>query len=164
MVKMENILCAVDFSETSDHASQYACSLAEAYGSRLTLFHVVEMPSLASYPTLLGGEVGRESEEYGGPELRSSSVDMEAIKQAGRDRLEELQTKCADGDYAVNGEIAVGDPFAELMSKVETGEFDLLVLGAHGQTGLKRLIIGSVAEKLVRSAPCPVLSVKLPQD
>ncbi len=163
-IELKNILCAVDFSETSDHALRYARALASAHDSRLTLFHVVQMPSLASFPTLFDRNAADQYDEYGVPQLRSSIVNMDAIRGAASEKLEELLEICRGDAIECSGEVAVGDPYSELVKKAAEDAFDLIVMGTHGQSGLKELLIGSVAEKVVRKAPCPVLTVKLPED
>ncbi len=163
-IKMDKILCAVDFSASSDHALEYARAFAKAHGSRLALLHVVEMPSLASFPTLFDREAPDQYDEYGVPRLRSSVVDMDAIRKAGREKLDELIETCAGESDDIEGEIVIGNPAIEVIKKAGEGEFDLVVLGTHGMTGLKHLLIGSVAEKVVRKAPCPVLTVRVAQS
>ncbi len=146
-IEIKKILCPVDFSEPSDHALRYATAFAEAYGSHLTLLHVVELPFLPSYSTA------------GVPELHFPVDEMQRQCRERMDKLLEEHGNERDTD----GDVVVGVPFVEIVKKAKEEEFDLIVLGTHGHSGLKHLIIGSVAEKVVRKAPCPVLSVKHPE-
>ncbi len=147
-IEIEKILCPVDFSENSDHAMRYARAFADAYRSELALIHVVEMPFLPSYSTA------------GVPEL---DFPVDEIQRQCRESMDELLEKYRGEGYEISGHVVVGSPFVEIVRKAKDEEFDLIVLGTHGRTGLKHLIIGSVAEKVVRNAPCPVLSVKHPE-
>ncbi len=147
-IAIEKILCPVDFSESSDHALHYARAFAEAYGSRLVLLHVVEMPFLPSYSTA------------GIPELY---FPVDEIRTQCRERMDKLVKKHSGEGFDISGHVTVGAPFIEVVRKAKEDEFDLIVLGTHGHSGLKHLLIGSVAEKVVRKAPCPVLTVKHPE-
>jgi len=147
-VRIATILCAVDFSEYSEYALRYAVHLAKAFGSELKLLHVVELPFLPSYSLA------------GVPDL---SIPVEEIEQAAREKTQELVNRCRAAYQNVEGEIRTGTAFVEIIGSAREMKADLIVVGTHGRTGLRHLIIGSVAEKVVRKAPCPVLSVKHPQ-
>ncbi len=147
-IEIEKILCPVDFSDSSDHALRYARAFSEAYGSELHLLHVIEVPYLPSYST------------YGVPEMY---FPMEDIQKECNETLDKLFEKYGGENYNIDGSVIVGTAFLEIVKKAKEGEFDLIVLGTHGRGGLKHLLIGSVAEKVVRKAPCPVLTVKHPE-
>ncbi len=147
-IEIEKILCPVDFSECSDHALRYARAFAEAYSSSLALLHVVEMPFMPSYSTA------------GVPEL---DFPVDELQRQCRESMDELIERYSDENYDISSDVVIGSPFFEIVRKAKDEEFDLIVLGTHGRSGLKHLIIGSVAEKVVRNAPCPVLSVKHPE-
>ena len=147
-IEIKKILCPVDFSDCSEHAMRYAMAFAEAYGSQLELLHVVEMPFLPSYSTA------------GIPEIH---FPLDEIKKQSRERLDKLVEECGNERYKISGNVVVGAPFLEVVKVAKEGEFDLIVIGTHGRSGLKQMLIGSVAEKIVRKAPCPVLTVKHPE-
>lgn len=147
-IEIKKILCPVDFSKSSDHALDYGRAFAEAYGSMLFLLHVMEMPYLPSYST------------FGIPEIY---FPVEEIRKQCNEKLEELLVKCRGDGCETDGAVVNGTPFLEIVRKAKEEEFDLIVLGTHGHGGLKHLIIGSTAEKVVRKAPCPVLSIKHPE-
>jgi nucleotide-binding universal stress UspA family protein len=147
-VNIVKILCPVDFSEGSTNALRYAVALGENFGAEVQLMHVVEMPFMPSYTTA------------GIPEL---SVPVEQVQQESRRRLEELAEGYEDICPDLVTHVSMGAPFVEIVQEAKRGEFDLIVIGTHGHGGLKHMLIGSVAEKVVRKAPCPVLTVKHPE-
>jgi nucleotide-binding universal stress UspA family protein len=141
MLPIRTILHPTDFSSYSDHAFRLACSLARDYGARLVLVHVAELP------LIVAGE---------GVLLVPPVTDLEPLQQ----RLELVRPE--DAAIAVEHRLVQGDPPTEILTLAEQLHCDLIVLGTHGRTGLGRLLMGSVAEQVVRRAPCPVLTVKTP--
>jgi len=147
-IHISKVLCPVDFSECSDHALRYGLAFASAHDAELEILHVVEVPFLPSYATV------------GVPDL---TLPIERIKQECERHLEELVAKCKKTHPKVISRLAVGSPFVEIISAAKESDCDLIVVGTHGHAALKQILIGSVAEKVVRKAPCPVLSVKHPE-
>lgn len=144
MTPFRTILHPTDFSESSDHAFRLACALAQDYKARLLLLHVREVPvALTGNPDAF-------------PQERPEAV--EAIRQ----RLHGLRP--ADPQAAIEHHLLDGDPAATAIAFAVESGCDLIVLGTHGRTGLGRLLLGSVAEQIVRKAPCPVLTVKTPSE
>jgi nucleotide-binding universal stress UspA family protein len=137
----KKILFPTDFSSSSDAGLAMAESLARDTGATLVIVHVEEPP--AAYG---GGEM-----YYGIPEPDKSA-------------LQEMLQKVVPADPAVPYEhrLVTGDPAEAIVNVAEKEGCDLIVLGTHGRTGFKRLLMGSVAEAVVRRATCPVLTVKHP--
>ncbi len=148
-VQIQRILCPVDFSDSSDHAMRYAAALAENFKSELTLLHVVA-PLVAALP----GETAL-------PNTLQANIDE--LAEACRERLEQTVGKLAPLGLTVQHKVLNGVPFIEIIRYARDAEIDLIVMGTHGRTGLGHLLIGSVAERVVRKAPCPVLTVKHPE-
>jgi nucleotide-binding universal stress UspA family protein len=148
-VNMQRILCPVDFSESADHAMRYAVALAETFGAELTLLHVVA-PMIAALP----GDISLPA---------TLQTDIDELETACRERLEQLVGKMAPNGVPVQHKIINGVPFVEIIRYARETETDLIVMGTHGRTGLGHLLIGSVAERVVRKSPCPVLTVKHPE-
>ena len=148
-VRVQRILCPVDFSDNSDHALRYASALAESFGAELTLLHVVA-PIVAALP----GETAL-------PDVLQADID--ALVDICRKRLAPLADKLAAGGLTVQQQVLRGAPFIEIIRYARESEMDLIVMGTHGRSGLGHLLIGSVAERVVRKAPCPVLTVKHPE-
>jgi len=146
-IKIERIVCAVDFSDFSDYAQRYAVGLAEVFGADLRLVHVVELPFLPTYSLA------------GVPDL---CLPVEQVEESARLRMQEAVDTCRADHPNTEGEVRLGSAFVEVISYAREIDADLIVVGTHGRTGLTHMLIGSVAEKIVRKAPCPVLSVKHP--
>ena len=141
----KRILCATDFSDTAEAAWDLACELARLHRAELLLAHVfVELPlySMAEVPGPAVAQVWEEQRAW--------------VQRALDERVAAAGTTGLD----VRSVLKTGSPAtANTDTAAEEGS-DLIVIGTHGRTGLNRLVIGSVAERVVRSAPCPVLTVK----
>ena len=148
-VRIQKILCPIDFSDCADHALRYATALAENFGAELTLLHVVA-PVVAALPgeTSLPGVL---------------QTDIDELVEACRERLEQTVGKLAASGLAVQHQVLNGVPFIEIIRYARDSETDLIIMGTHGRTGLGHLLIGSVAERVVRKSPCPVLTIKHPE-
>lgn len=147
MIQLRRILVPTDFSKQAEYALGYAVFFAQQYGASLTLLHV-----MAPY--------------FGGTE-----ADVLAVPAAyyGRDlmgilyeRLEMIATKIREQGIDVESVVGLGIPFVEIVKTARKTEADLIVIATHGRTGLSHAVLGSTAERVVRKAPCPVLSVRLP--
>jgi nucleotide-binding universal stress UspA family protein len=141
MLRIRTILHPTDFSKNSEYAWHMACALARDYGARLLLLHVQQPPAVAY------GEFGA---------LADDTYDREAIEgQLAR-------VEPTDSQLAVSRHLLEGDPASLVCEFARDNEVDMIVMGSHGRTGLGRLLMGSVAELVVRRASCPVLTVKNP--
>jgi len=140
---IRHILVAHDLNETSDAALEYALNLARPLGARVTVLHAYEIPSL------------------GAPEVLVLATDW--TKQIGviaREKLGQVVAKARSSGTQVAGEVREGAAWREIDAFAREGSVDLVVVGSHGRHGLPHALIGSVAEKVVRTAPCPVLVVR----
>ncbi|HVH26140.1 MAG TPA: universal stress protein [Vicinamibacterales bacterium] len=147
-VVFRKILVPIDFSEPSKTALHYARELALQSGAELHLVHVGEDPMLlAGWPALAvdsATEIGEEA-------------------AAIREQLTQLLTTDDRARIKSGVHVIVGQPVGLAISRFATeGEFELIVIGTHGRGGLTHILMGSVAEQVVRSAPCPVLTIRHP--
>ena len=143
MVTMRRILCPVDFSDFSRHALDYAAGIARAYGARITALHVV--PPITSMLPASGEGL------Y--PPLVFRPEDLEQFRK-------ELESFVREsGIDAVDADVVQGSVAGEIARVAKELPADLLVMGSHGRSGFERLMLGSVTEKLLRTAPCAVLTV-----
>ena len=140
-MQAKKILFPTDFSMSSDAALKYATTLAKDMGAKLSIVHVEEPP--AAYG---GGEM-----YYGLPD-----PDIAALKKM----LEAVRP--TDPSVAFEHRLATGLPAREIVELAKEKDVDLIVMGTHGRTGLGRMLMGSVAEAVVRHAPCPVFIFKEP--
>jgi nucleotide-binding universal stress UspA family protein len=145
MLHLKAILHPTDYSNHSDYAFRLACSLARDHEARLIILHVV---------TTLGPELV----SYG----EAAELQPEAYRQKLLDDLRRIQPR--DAEVPVEHRLAEGDAADQILHVASETGCDMIVLGTHGRTGLDRLLMGSVAEQIVRNAPCPVLTVKAPQS
>jgi nucleotide-binding universal stress UspA family protein len=143
MISLKHILLATDFSETSLLAAHYAVELAGRFSAKLHLLHVIEEP-IATIPLL---------ETYGAP----SKEEYEAAAVAMLDNW-----PLPDGAEALDVERRVhhGTPFLQILHDARDHDIDLIVMGSHGRGLIKHLLMGNVAEKVVRKASCPVLTIR----
>lgn len=139
MLPLGTILHPTDFSENSKLAFRVACALARDYNARLVLLHVMP-PPMVIYA--------------GGPVPAETWPSIDEVQE----KLRELQGEA----HRVRAETQVldGDPVDMILRAAEETQSDVIVMGTHGRTGLGRLLMGSVAEAVIRKSPCPVLSVK----
>ncbi|MFN0250054.1 MAG: universal stress protein [Kofleriaceae bacterium] len=137
------ILCPIDFSSGSQRAMELAIQLATRANTELVLLHSAYVPthalSIESYPTYLVEDLVAESQR------RLDAAVGEAI---------------AAGAKNTTGVLANGPPWSDIVATLESQPFDLCVIGTHGRTGLSRILLGSVAEKVIRHAPCSVLAIR----
>jgi universal stress protein A len=142
----QRFLVPVDFSEDANQAVKYATDLASKLGARMTLLHVIQLLPFGS------GDMG-VTVPY------TYTQDLEAeITSRMQVYLERVTAAGLEGEIAV----AHGVPFQEILETAKAQQVNLIIMGTHGRTGLQHVLMGSVAEKVVRLAPCPVLVVRQP--
>ena len=147
MMTLENILVATDFSEASDTALTYGRELAGRFGSTLHVLHITENIYVTTY----------------GAEAYDPSLQKE-LEDAARARLEELVIDSdRSGPVMKPTVLTSSSPAFAIVDYAGEHGIDLIVMGTHGRGALAHLLMGSVAEKVVRLAPCPVLTVRHPE-
>jgi universal stress protein A len=138
------ILCALDFSEVSRAALREAAELSAKFGAELTLVHVAQGLSLSGLSEQIADERVLPSRQALERQLLAEWKD-EAWRRSER---------------PVHSVWSEGTPWEQIVVHAREGNFDLIVVGSHGRTGLKHALVGSVAENVVRHAPCPVFVVR----
>lgn len=137
MPRFRKILCAVDFDQNSLQALRLACELAQERQATLYLVHAVAIPP--------GAEV---------------ALPFGKLEADARTRLERLARQKVNRKAPYQVRVTMGDPAVEILQAAKRWGVDLIVMATHGRRGLRRLILGSVAERVVREASCPVLTLK----
>jgi nucleotide-binding universal stress UspA family protein len=141
------ILVPTDFSELSSLALEYGQALAERFGASLHVLHVIEDPFI----------LGATSSEIYVPDVPALRAAL--VTEAEAQLASLLPDRMRDA-VRVTSEVRVGHAAAVISGVAETTPCDLIVMGTHGRTGVAHLFLGSVAEKVVRTAPCPVLTIR----
>jgi nucleotide-binding universal stress UspA family protein len=139
---IETILVPHDFSETTEPALAFAITIAAKFGARVTLVHAYERPSYA-YPDSLVEDFDFETE----------------VHRAALKALDGVAARIRTAAIPIAVLLRKGAPWVEIVAAAEQTKADLIVMGTHGRRGVSRALLGSVAEKVVRTAPCPVLTV-----
>ena len=145
MVTLKKILCPVDHSECSYLALKYAISLALKDEAKLYLMHVIDSRLY-------------DTEMYKLSPYKLNEIDESKIRTNLMKSLPEGTTDVLEVETIV----VKGVPFNEIINAATEISVDLIVIGTHGRTGLSHIMLGSVAERVVRKAPCPVLTVRMP--
>jgi universal stress protein A len=138
------IVCPVDFSEFTEAILLYAVSIARTYGAELHLLHVI--PNLNYFTPY---------ESFLTPE-NLVAIERNIEREVDKD-FEKVSGKI---DYPVKKIVKTGVTFVEIIDYIKQEKIDLVVMGTHGRGGIEHILIGSVAEKVVRKSPCPVLTVR----
>jgi nucleotide-binding universal stress UspA family protein len=146
MISLKTVLVPTDFSEASGSALTYGKAMAGAFGASLHLVHVME--------DLMAHAWAAEVYVASMPQLRDE------IEKESRQRLATIFTDEERRQYRVVTALLAGNPFLEIIRYAKAHDVDLIVMGTHGRGAIAHMLLGSVAEKVVRKSPCPVLTVR----
>jgi nucleotide-binding universal stress UspA family protein len=141
-IRIRKIIVPTDFTVFSDHALDYAVVVAKRFHANILIMHVIE-PFTYSVTDMM--------------QVVDHYVPLKTIAQP---MLEILQNRISKGGVKSSTVVTKGTPYLEIIKKARKEGTDLIVMGTHGRTGAKHVLMGSVAERVVRMAPCPVLTVK----
>lgn len=148
MINIKKVLFSTDFSENSNYASSYAVDLAQKFGARLYILHVIHelIDTTGFYVPNISLDQLQKDLEKGAEEM---------MEKFCRERLGDFKEyECIN---------VIGLPHLEILNMAKEKGMDMIVMGTHGRTGIDRVLFGSTAEKVVKKAPCPVLTVRNPQ-
>lgn len=146
MIRLKRILFPTDFSEASKPAQEYACAFAEQFKADLHVLHVLTDVALM---------MPEPGSAFGLPQNYLMEQKQEVEKA-----LDNLLPASWTAGRGVHRATRMGNPYAEIAKYAQEHNIDLLILGTHGRGAVLHLLLGSVAEKVVRTAPCPVLTVR----
>ena len=149
MITLKTILHPTDFSESSRYALELACAVARDQAARVILLHVLPRPA-----SLIGNAPTHKA-QHAEEDLKAYHDEMSGLLAKARDRAPyaKVETKLKEGPVAD----VIRGTAAEIPA-------DLIVMGSHGQSGVNQVLLGSVAAAVTRNAPCPVVTVKLPEQ
>lgn len=142
LLPIKKILVPTDFTAYSDHAIEYAVMVARKFEAKILLVHVIEPLAYSVTDTV------QVFDHY------------TALKTVAKPILENLQKRLLKKSLKVDIILLDGNPYLEIVKKSRQAAVDLIIMGTHGRTGIKHLLMGSVAERVVRLASCPVLTVR----
>jgi len=146
VIQLKRVLVPTDFSESAHHALTYGTSFAREYKAHLVLLHVVENLT-----------VGYASDLFPVPMAEV----FQEISGYARAELAKLAAEVREKGVEVEDQVVQGKPSAEIVRFAENNAIDMIVLGTHGKGMLDQALFGSTTERVVRRAPCPVLTVRL---
>ena len=146
-MKLERILCPLDFSEFSARAFDYAQSLARHYHAKLLVEHIVQL-AFSTYPTYIHPDV-----------VERVSL---GLRTGAQEQLEDFVRSHTRNGFPIQSFLREGEITDNILAVAEAEAVDLIVMGTHGRHGLDHLLLGSVTEKVLRKAHCPVLAVRRP--
>jgi len=151
MIVLKKILVPTDFSDPSANALRYAKALGDNFGAALHLMHVVNDTSFAYAWMAPEGAV-------------PADIDLRAeMEKHVRVQLDQVLTPEEQKRFRAQLVLKVGSPFLEIVRYAKSEDIDLIVMGTHGRGPIAHMLMGSVAEKVVRKASCPVLTVRHPE-
>jgi universal stress protein A len=142
MITIKSILCPVDFSDASKNAYRYACEFSKSMGSKVVLLNVVEPRPIAA-------------------DMSLNYIPLEEdLAAAAREDFAPLVSEAQSKGVDISADVVIGIPAEVILQQIADLDASMLIMGSHGKTGLSRLLMGSVAEAVVRKANIPVLIVK----
>lgn len=147
----KTILVPHDFSSSANHAAAIARDESKLHGARLLLLHIIDLPHAIKPDTVIV------------PDATGAPVNVrEYAVSSAEEHLQDIVERLAKDGVTATPFIRVGNPVDEINRFVDEEKVSLIVMGTHGRTGLQHLLIGSVTERVVRTAICPVLTVRHP--
>lgn len=146
MIELRHIMFATNFSENSDFAIPYVVKFAKQYGSKVTAIHAINLPAFTAAPGF--------AMDLGKPE--------ESLRKSAEARMRDLIGRFAREGVDAQPLIALGPPFVVIVTAAREHDADMIVMATHGYGPVKHVLLGSTAERVVRKAPCPVLTVRHP--
>jgi nucleotide-binding universal stress UspA family protein len=144
VIDVQRILVPIDFSENAASVIEWAAHLAEEHGSRIILFHAYHLPV--------------EFQQYEGAYLPPDY--WAGVKTEAEQSLRRYQGELEQRGIEVEGVVREGYAATAIVDEAASQKADLIVIGTHGLSGLKHMLLGSIAERVVQKSPCPVLTVK----
>ncbi|MEB2779192.1 universal stress protein [Algoriphagus sp. C2-6-M1] len=153
---MTKVLVPFDFSEQAQNALDFAIALASSFDTvEISVLNVVEIPSSSGMGTMGGGDVM--------PAMDDQIFIIELINRR-KEQFKEMESKYAGNSYAFSTKIVLGNAFQSISSAIEEEGPDLVIMGSKGTSGIEEILVGSNTEKVVRTASCPVVTVKAYTD
>ena len=145
IMEIRHILVPTDFSDSSTRALDDAVGLAQTFGAKLTLLHVVELPSYVT---------------DGHAPVHVSLALRDHLQASAQRELAQLPAKGSGAPVEIARRVVIGVPHQQILEIAAADRVDWIVMATHGRTGLSHLVLGSITERVVRTALCPVLTLR----
>lgn len=159
MAMITKILAPTDLSDISARGVKYACNLARDVGAEVVIINAIKVDELMS--------VFRQLQDSPSAQWNQANVLEGRLVDRHRQLLDEFVNQRvpeAGSDLNIRKVVAVGEPYATLVDWAKKEQVDVIIMSTHGRTGIPRMMLGSVTEKVLRSSPCPVLAIPLPHE
>ncbi len=147
MIELKKILYPTDFSDYASHAQSYVVELAKKFDAEVLIIHVT---SGSVFPVTYSIGV-----DFGDLDLQ--------IQNAAKNHMQKIEERIGAEGVKVSSELPVGEPFPEIVRSARREVVELIIMATHGHGAIKHMFLGSTAEKVVRKAPCPVLTMRHPE-
>ena len=148
----KTILVPHDFSASANHAAAIARDEAKLHGGKIVLLHVIDLPAQLQPDTVIV------------PDATGAPINLKDYAVASSEaHLTDIAARLAKDSVTATSFIRVGSPVDEITKFIDEHKIDLVIMGTHGRTGLKHLLVGSVAERVVRTSPVPVMTIRHPE-
>ncbi|MHA7128435.1 universal stress protein [Algoriphagus namhaensis] len=153
---MTKVLVPYDFSEQAQHALDFALKIGETIDNiHIEVLHVMEVPTHTGFGTMGGGETVTDME---------NQIFFVELMEKRKEQIEELRKTYEDSPFTFEAKIKLGNAFKSISASINEENPDLVIMGSKGVSGVEEVLIGSNTEKVVRTAPCPVVTIKGPVD
>ncbi|HZD41440.1 MAG TPA: universal stress protein [Terriglobales bacterium] len=159
MATVRKILAPTDLSDVSARGVRYACSLAKDLGATVIIINTVKVDELMS--------VFRQLQDRASARWDQANLLEERLVDRHRHLLDEFVKQSVPDmspDLNVRTIVEVGEPYATIVDWAKKEQVDVIIMSTHGRSGIPRMMLGSVTEKVLRSSPCPVLAIPLPHE
>jgi len=147
MIELKKILYPTDFSDYASHALSYVLELAKKFDAEVLIIHVT-CGSVFPVTYSIGVDFG--------------DLDLQ-IQKAAKNHMRKIEERIGAEGVKVSSELKAGEPFPEIVRCARRKVVDLIIMATHGHGAIKHMFLGSTAEKVVRKAPCPVLTIRHPE-
>jgi nucleotide-binding universal stress UspA family protein len=159
MATIKKILAPTDLSDVSASGIKFACSLAKDVRAEVIIINAIKVEELMSVVRQLQDSVSARWDQANVLEDRLVDRHRQLLDEFVKQQVPEVGS-----ELNIRKLVEVGEPYSILVDRAKKEQVDLIVMSTHGRTGIPRMMLGSVTEKVLRSSPCPVLAIPLPHD
>ena len=156
---IKSILASTDLSDGSAHGIKYACNLAKDIGAEVIIINAIPMDEVMAAFRQVQENPSAGQDQYKGLEQRLVNRHKQLLDEMVKQQAPEVSS-----DLKIRKVVEVGEPYSILIDWAKKEHVDLIVMSTHGRSGIPRMMLGSVTERVLRGSPCPVLAIPLPHE